>query len=67
MPSKTMRFAAGRTINVGNYNSARVDYEESITVTDGDDETAAYAALRERVYQRLYGEINAILAAEKPN
>ena len=36
-----------------------------MSVEQGADEQAAWASLRERVYQRLYGEINAILASEK--
>lgn len=64
MTVRQIRFAVGRAVNLGNFNSCRVDYEEVADITPGEDEPTVYAAMRERVYNRLYGEIQAILSAE---
>lgn len=61
---KTLRFAAGKTVNTGNFNSVRLDYEETVQVHPGEDEAQVYAQLRERVFGRLYSEVQAVLAVE---
>ena len=61
---RTMRFALGRTVNLGNFNSTRVDYEEVVELDATDDHNAVYASIRERVYSRLYGECQAIVDSE---
>ncbi len=53
-----IRYAAGRTINTGNFESTRVDISATVRLADDDDESGeqAYESVREFVETRLAQE-----------
>lgn len=53
-----IKFTAGRTISLGNYNSARIDYEETVDLDETDDVAKEQNDLRARVWGRIITESN---------
>ena len=64
MRTKELSFAVGATINLGNFNSARVDVSEVIELDKGDDVELEYSRLKERVAKRLDQEVKEIASAQ---
>lgn len=51
--SSKISFGYGRTINIGNFESVRVENNEEVSLNPGEDVNAAYADLVRRVIQRV--------------
>ena len=49
MPNREIGVALGATINLGNFNSIRIDYSEKVTVPDDDNVDNA----RDELYSRV--------------
>ena len=51
--SSKISFGYGRTLNIGGFESVKVENSEEINLQSGEDVNAAYAALVGRVIQRV--------------
>lgn len=60
MKIKEISFSRGASLNMGNYNSAKVDVWAKVEVEEGEDPEAAYAALREWIHRKTREEAAAI-------
>jgi len=54
---RRVKFNLGRTINLGNFESVRVDYGEEVTVDEGIDMDEARTALKFVVKEQLEKEV----------
>jgi hypothetical protein len=53
-----VRVALGATINIGNFENLRIDYELTTDVLDGEDYVTAFNRVTEIVEDRLIARIN---------
>ena len=56
-----VHFSMAQTINIGNYESVRVEYGESVVVQDGE----SFADVREAVKQRVATDLSALVEQVK--
>lgn len=50
---KQMRLSLGSTVNLGNFNSARVDVDMMVELAEGEDPAAAWGLLKRQVRGRI--------------
>ena len=55
-----IRISMGRTINLGNYESARVDVEAAARLDESDDVPLEYERLKLYVYNRMEEQAQAL-------
>ncbi len=60
MKIRKISITFGRTINLGNFESARIDIHMEADREEGDDIEDAYSDLRAEVEDRLAAEVDAI-------
>lgn len=53
--SSKISFGYGRTLNIGGFESVKVENSEEVSLQPGEDVNAAYADLVKRVIQRVDG------------
>jgi len=53
---KELRISRGKTVNLGNYESGRIDVEAAINLTESDDVELEYQRLSNYVKDRLHEE-----------
>jgi len=54
---RRIRYSLGKTINIGNFESIRIDYSEEVLVNEGIDMDEARYRLKEIVKEELQKEI----------
>lgn len=54
---RRIKYSLGRTLNIGNFESIRVDYSEEVLVNEDYDMDKARAALKEIVLKEIEKEI----------
>jgi len=60
MKIKKIEISLGRTINLGNYESARIDICMGAVMENGDDIDETYHELRHEIERKLSAEVDAI-------
>lgn len=65
MRIKTITFRRGKTINLGNYESARVDYEVGVELSPEDNYDAVQAKLKEEVERQFAKELAQITSGRR--
>lgn len=58
-------YQQGATINIGNYESVRVDVGEGITIEAGDDIEREWDELKDRVREELANRIEEVKTQKK--
>jgi len=61
--SNSMRITRGATINLGNYESARVEISQEVDLTEDDEGQPVFEALNDEVKARLAAEVEKVQEA----
>jgi hypothetical protein len=60
MQIKRMSFTRGATVNLGNFNNARLEFSAEIELQPGDDEEEQFARLRNYVCGKMAAEVKKV-------